>query len=75
MARTRVEKFKNYRQTISSKDGVPVLKTPSDSDSFSQEAVFFKAISHKKIAINVTIIALMIAIAAVLVVFGIQVFK
>ena len=75
MAGARVEKYRRYRQSIAARsDNIPVLKTPSQSDDFADEAGFFKKIRLKNRVINYSITLVIVLIIALLVVFGFIVF-
>lgn len=75
MAGTRTEKYRKYRQAIAARsDNIPVLKTPSVSDNFTDEAGFFKKIEIKNKVINYLISLVIVSIIALLIIFGIIVF-
>ena len=75
MAESRVEKYRKYRQSIAQRsDNIPVLKSPSDDESFASEAGFLKKIILKR-RITDSIIALtIVVIITLLIVFGFIVF-
>ena len=75
MAGTRIEKYRKYRQSIAARcDNIPVLKTPSESDNFADEAGFFKKIAIKNRVITLSIALAIVTIIALLVIFGVIVF-
>ena len=75
MAESRVEKYRKYRQSIAQRsDNIPVLKSPSDDESFASEAGLLKKIILKR-RITDSIIALtIVVIITLLIVFGFIVF-
>ena len=75
MAESRVEKYRKYRQSIAQRsDNIPVLKSPSECESFASEAGFFKNLILKRRIVDASILLLIVAIITLLVIFGIIVF-
>ena len=75
MAESRVEKYRKYRQSIAQRsDNIPVLKSPSESESFASEAGFFKKLIIKRRVTDSIIAFLIVTIIILIVVFGLIVF-
>lgn len=75
MAGTRVEKYREYRQSIAhSQDSIPVLKTPVFDENTASAAGFYKKIVLKRRIENALILFVIVIIITLLVVFGIIVF-
>ena len=75
MAESRVEKYRKYRQSIAQRsDNIPVLKSPSECESFASEAGFFKKLVLKRRIVDSLIALIIVTIITLLVVFGFIVF-
>lgn len=75
MAESRVEKYRKYRQSIAQRsDNIPVLKSPSNDESFASEAGFLKKIVLKRRIIDSSIALIILIIITLLVIFGFIVF-
>ena len=75
MAESRVEKYHKYRQSIAQRsDNIPVLKSPSEDESFASEAGFFKKIVLKRRITDSIIVLTIVVIITLLIVFGFIVF-
>lgn len=75
MVGSRVEKYREYRQSIANTpDSIPVLKTPENDDNFASEAGYFKKIVIRRRIENSLILLAIVTIITLLVVFGIIVF-
>ena len=71
MSESRVEKYRKYRQSIAQRsDNIPVLKSPSEDESFASEAGFFKKITLKRRVVDSLIVLTAVIIVTLLVVFG-----
>ena len=73
---SRVEMFKEYRESISAQsDKVPVLKTVTSDPKLELEAGLYKKIVIKKRVFTYSILILIVIIVALLTTFGFIVFK
>lgn len=72
---TRVEKYREYRQSIMAhSDKVPVLKTVTSDPKLDADSGLYKQIVIKRRVENSLILLTIVIIIALLVVFGIIVF-
>ena len=75
MAESRVEKYRKYRQSIAQRsDNIPVLKSPSNDESFASEAGFFKRLVLQRRIVDASIALIILIIITLLIVFGFIVF-
>ncbi len=73
---SRVEKYKEYRESISAQsDKVPVLKTVTSDPKLELEAGLYKKIVIKKRVFTYSLLSIIVIIIALLVIFGFIVFK
>ncbi len=75
MKESRVDKFKDYRDSIS-KEGKKSksFKSPKNQENISSEMQLYLEMQHKNTVVNVFLLSIVVVILILLIVFGIKVF-
>ena len=73
MKESRVNKFKEYRDSISN-EGSEVFSSPSKSEKVSEQMRLFLLLQRKKMAGNILLIMIALAIIILLAVYGVMIF-
>jgi hypothetical protein len=73
MKESRVNKFKQYRDSIS-KEGSEVFSSPSKSEKVSEQMRLFLLLNRKKTVSNILLIMIALAIIILLTIYGVILF-